>query len=79
MEECSTTIELHDLVRVIGGNPREVFTVVGIGPGAFFTLQLGTDAATQRPVDASELELVKKAEKPEVEPGFVPGYSIMGY
>jgi len=52
-------------------------TIVGIGPGEFFTTQIGTDASTVRPIKGSDLELMAKAAKPDVGPRFVPSRSIM--
>ena len=67
--------EKGDKVKKIGG--QQEFTVVGTGPGEFYTLQLGSDGASKQNVKGSELELVAKAKKPDSEPGFVPSRPIM--
>jgi hypothetical protein len=67
--------ETGDTVRVVGSG--EMRTIVGIGPGEFFTTQIGTDASTVRPIKGSDLELMAKAAKPDVGPRFVPSRSIM--
>ena len=51
--------------------------IVGIGPGEFFTTQIGNDASTVKPIKGSDLELMAKAAKPDTGPGFVPSHSIM--
>jgi len=67
--------EIGDTVRVVGNG--EIRKIVGIGPGEFFTTQIGNDASTTKPIKASDLELMAKATKPETGPGFVPSRSIM--
>jgi hypothetical protein len=67
--------EIGDRVRVVASG--EMRTIVGIGPGEFFTTQIGNDASTVKPIKASDLELIAKATKPETGPGFVPSRSIM--
>ncbi len=70
-------IEIDDSVKVIGGGP-ELWTVVGTRTEEpCYNIQLGNDAALRQRKRTSELELVAKAEKPAVEPGFVPGRGIM--
>jgi hypothetical protein len=64
-------LEIGDTVRVVGNG--EVRRIVGIGPGDFFTTQVGVDASTTKPIKASDLELMAKADRPETAPGFVPG------
>jgi hypothetical protein len=75
-EREKTTFEMGDLVRILGGDSTEA-KIVGSGPGTSFRLQFGNDASTWQQVDGGKLELVAKAKKPEIEPGFVPGRSIM--
>ena len=75
-DERETALEMNDFVRIIGGDGK-VFRIVGTGPTTFFKLQFGNDAATWQMVDGCNLELVEEAKKPETEPGFVPGRSIM--
>ena len=77
MEREKATLEMGDVVKILGGDSKKL-KIVGIGPGTSFKLQFGNDASTWQQVDGSKLELVSKAEKPDVEPGFVPGSSIMG-
>jgi hypothetical protein len=68
--------ENGDSVR-IAGSDQEIFTIVGTGPGKFYTVQLGNDAATRKPVEEGNLELVAKAAMPDAGPRFVPNRSIM--
>jgi hypothetical protein len=51
--------------------------IVGIGPGEFFTTQIGNDTSTVKPIKGSDLELMAKAAKLDTGPGFVPSRSIM--
>ncbi len=67
--------EIGDMVRDLGNG--EIRKIVGIGPGEFFTAQIGNDASTVKLIKASDLELVANATKPETGPGFVPSRSIM--
>lgn len=67
--------EIGDMVRDLGNG--KIRKIVGIGPGEFFTAQIGNDASTVKPIKASDLELVANATKPETGPGFVPSRSIM--
>jgi hypothetical protein len=67
--------DIGDTARVVGNG--EIRKIVGIGPGDFFTTQIGIDASTAKPIKASDLELMAKATKPETAPGFVPSRSIM--
>jgi len=67
--------EIGDTVRVVGSG--EMRRIVGIGPGEFFTTQIGNDASTVKPIKGSDLELMAKAAKPDTGPGFVPIRSIM--
>lgn len=67
--------EIGDTVRIVGNG--EIRKIVGIGPGEFFTTQIGNDASTTKPIKPSDLELVEKATKPQTGPGFVPRRSIM--
>ncbi|MFZ0278059.1 MAG: hypothetical protein WA899_02675 [Candidatus Sulfotelmatobacter sp.] len=67
--------EIGDTVRAVGSG--EIRKIVGIGPGDFFTTQMGVDASTTKPIKASDLELMAEAARPETAPGFVPGRSIM--
>ena len=67
--------EIGDTVRVVGSG--EMRRIVGIGPGEFFTTQIGNDASTTKPIKGSELELVARAAKSDTGPGFVPSHSIM--
>jgi hypothetical protein len=67
--------EIGDAVRDVGNG--EIRNIVGIGPGEFFTTQIGNDASTAKPVKGSDLELMAKAAKLDTGPGFVPRRSIM--
>ena len=67
--------EIGDTVRVVGNG--EVRRIVGIGPGDFFTTQMGVDASTTKPIKASDLELMAKAARPNTGPRFLPRRSIM--
>ena len=67
--------EIGDTVRVISNG--EVRKTVGIGPGEFFSTQIGNDASTVKPVKAIDLELMTRAAKPDIAPSFVPSRSIM--
>ncbi len=68
--------ENGDHVRGKSGG-SEVLTVVETRSDGIYRVQLGKDAGTMRYIKGSELELVAKAEKPKIEPGFYPGRSIM--
>jgi hypothetical protein len=61
--------EIGDFVRVVSN--LEVRTIVGIGPGEFFTTQIGNDGATVKTIKAIELQLVEKARRPESGPAFI--------
>lgn len=67
--------EIGDTVRK--RDSQEIRTVTGIGPGEFYMTQVGTDAATIKPIRGSDLELVAKKPKPQTEPSFIPTRSIM--
>jgi hypothetical protein len=67
--------EIGDTVRVVSNG--EIRRIVGIGPGEFFTTQIGNDASTVKPIKGSDLELMAKAAKPETGPRFLPNRSIM--
>ena len=62
--------ETGDTVCVVDNG--EIRLIVGIGPGEFFSTQLGNDAGTVKPIRGRDLELVAKAKKADAEPGFVP-------
>lgn len=66
---------IGDSVRIVGG--KDVLTIVGIGPGTFYTVQLGNDGATRKSIEGDQLELVVKAAKPDTDSRFVPKRSIM--
>ena len=68
-------LQNFDIVGVDG--QTEEWIIVGTGPVDFFTIQLGLDAATQQIVKGARLTLIRKAPKPDVEPGFYPERSIM--
>jgi hypothetical protein len=80
MKEQEAKIEIGDSVRIKAGD-LTVYTVVGIGPSTSFKLQQGRDAASWQQIDGSKLVIVRKAQKAEAEPGFVPDRSIndVGY
>jgi hypothetical protein len=67
--------EIGDTVRVVSNG--EIRRIVGIGPGEFFTTQIGKDASTVKPIKGSDLELMAKAPKPDTGPCFVPNHSII--
>jgi hypothetical protein len=73
-EEEHPMFEIGDTVRVVGSG--EMRTIVGIGPGEFFTTQIGNEASTVKPIKGSDLELMAKAAKPDAGPRFVPNRSI---
>ena len=62
--------EMGDWVRVVSNG--ETRKVVGIGPGEFFSTQIGNDGSTVKPFKGADLEMVARAERRAVEPGFVP-------
>jgi hypothetical protein len=74
-EEEHPMFEIGDTVRLVGNG--ETRTIVGIGPGEFFTTQIGSDASTVKPIKGSDLELMAKAARPDAGPRFVPNRSIM--
>jgi hypothetical protein len=59
---------MGDLVRVVSS--RETRTIVGIGPGEFFSTQIAKDGSTVRPFKASDLALVAKANRPDTGQAF---------
>jgi hypothetical protein len=61
--------ESGDLVRVVSSG--ETRKIVGIGPGEFFSTQIGFDGSTVKPFKGSDLVMVAKASKPDTEPAFV--------
>lgn len=67
--------ETGDLVCVVSSG--ETRQIVGIGPGEFFSTQIGSDGSTVKPFKGADLKLVAKAKKRPVEPGFVPPSSLM--
>lgn len=62
--------EEGDSVRVIGNG--ELRKIVGIGPGEFFSTQIGNDGGTFKSFKGTDLELVAKVTRPDTGPGFLP-------
>lgn len=52
---------IGDRVRIAGG--KDMLTIVGIGPGTFYTVQLGNDGATRKSIEGDQLELVAKGSQ----------------
>jgi hypothetical protein len=61
--------EMGDLVRVVSSG--ETTKIVGIGPGEFFSTQIGNDGSTVKLFKGSDLALVTKASRPDTGPAFV--------
>jgi hypothetical protein len=69
-QEDELMIEAGDSVRVVSNG--ELRKILGIGPGEFFSTQIGNDGGTVRPFKGSDLELVAKARTPDTGPRFLP-------
>ena len=68
-------LENFDIVSVDGELGE--WTIVETRSNDTFLVQFGADAATRKYVAGTGLTLVRKAEKPDGDPGFYPGRSIM--